>query len=61
MGYVLNKVHEIVKSQLQANAEAARCGTVESWEKYQNLVGWIAGAEYVLEAVDEAERKLGIR
>jgi hypothetical protein len=60
MAYVLNKVHEIIKDQLQANLDAAQHGTVESWEKYQFLVSWISGCEYVLEAVNEAERKLGI-
>jgi hypothetical protein len=35
-------------------------GTIESWDKYQFLVGFPAGADYVLDAVEESERKLGI-
>jgi hypothetical protein len=60
MAYLLDRVHDIIKSQYEANAEATRHGDVQTWDQYRHLVGWLAGAEYVLEAVAEAERKSGL-
>jgi hypothetical protein len=57
---VSDRVRQIVKDQYEANAEAARRGTVADCSTYKHLVGWLDGADYVLEAIAEAERKLGI-
>jgi hypothetical protein len=60
MAYISDRVRAIIGEQLKSNLEAAQHGTVEDWAAYRHLCGWIAGCEYCLEAIAEAEHQLGL-
>jgi hypothetical protein len=60
VGYLLKAVQSIVGDQVNTNSEAARRGVVEDWLAYKDLVGWLDGADYILQAIEEAERRAGL-
>jgi hypothetical protein len=60
VGYLLKAVQSIVGDQVNTNSEAARRGVVEDWLAYKYFVGWLDGADYILQAIEEAERRAGL-